>query len=224
MKICNRCKKEYDDSWKACLHCGGELAAVSHSTKEAKHKNAAAPKKDAVKKPAGVMVFGWLIIIGSALNLLFYGGAIGINPPISNYFYIVILPVSIIIGVFLLKLKGWARVAIIVVSLLVMVETVATIPYVASRTKEYFSKQFDQGFDSGLEAKMRDAAKGAKVDAAEVNRIKAMGREITIKIGTFMFMLFCVISLVFNASVIYYFGRPKIKRCFVRIDVKDAKG
>jgi len=224
MKRCNRCEKEYDDSWKACLHCGGELTAISHAAKNAKYKNPPSPKKDAYKRPAGITVFGWLIIIGSVLNLLFFGGSVGINPVISTYFYLVILPVSIVTGVFLLKLKEWARLAIIVISLLVMVETLATIPHVASRTKEYFSKQFDQGFDSGLEARMRESAKGAKIDAAKVNEIKTMGREITVKVGTFIFMLFCVISLVFNGSVIYYFGRPKIKRCFVRADGKNAKG
>jgi hypothetical protein len=81
------------------------------------------------KRPVGVTILAWIIIVSSGLNLPFNFLAMAVNPPISVYFYFLISTVSIVAGIFLLCLKNWARRAILWICLMVAVENIATAPY-----------------------------------------------------------------------------------------------
>ena len=90
-----------------------------------------------MKRSKSVTVLAWLLIVGSVSNTLtslvsfvFKLPADNVNPALSNYFYYAASPFSILVGIFLLKLKNWARVAAIMLSILVAIETVLTTPYV----------------------------------------------------------------------------------------------
>jgi len=78
-----------------------------------------------------------MLIMGSVLNtfsslvsFILKLPADNANPAFSNYFYYLASPFSILVGIFLLKLKNWARVATLILSILVAVETVLTTPHV----------------------------------------------------------------------------------------------
>jgi uncharacterized membrane protein YhaH (DUF805 family) len=90
------------------------------------------------KRSKGVTIFAWLIIIGSILSILSKGLASEINPQISTYFYYFVSPISIIIGIYLLRLKDWARTGIIAVSIMVGIETLATSPYCLNRMESTY--------------------------------------------------------------------------------------
>ena len=81
----------------------------------------------------GITVFSWVIIVSSVLNFLFNLPAGSMNPRGSVLFYFLAAPFSIVVGIFLLKFKNWARVAIIVVSVLVGAETVISTPHVLAQ-------------------------------------------------------------------------------------------
>ena len=104
MKKCPKCGQTYDDSWKICLHCSVNLSD-DLSTRES---NPELRNKAENKRPNGVTILGTLIIIGAVLSLLSIREGWQFNRPISNYLYLIIVPFSIVVGVFLLKLKNWA--------------------------------------------------------------------------------------------------------------------
>ncbi len=92
------------------------------------------------KRSQGVTIFAWLVIIGSILNLVLNSAASDVNTQISVYFYYLVSPISIIIGIYLLKLKDWARIGIIAVSIMVGVETIVTTPYCLNKLQSTYPR------------------------------------------------------------------------------------
>ena len=131
---------------------------------------------DKTARLKGITIFAWVIIVGSAFDLLFNLPTSRINPVISVYFYLLMAPFSLVTGIGLLRLKNWARIAILVISPLVMAENIFTTPYVV--------------------AKM----------AAPDPRI---ARILEITTWTLVGLV-----LIFNAAILYYFTRPKVKEQF----------
>jgi hypothetical protein len=77
------------------------------------------------KRLLGVTIFSWLIIILSALNLIsrldyiIKSAQKTAKVGISDYFYLAVSIVSIVSGIYLLKLKNWARLVTLFISTLV---------------------------------------------------------------------------------------------------------
>lgn len=211
MKKCPKCGQTYDDSWKVCLHCSVNLS----DDLSARGSNPELRNRGGNKRPAGVTILGILIIIGSVLSLLSAQEAWKYNPPISNYLYVIVVPLSIVVGVFLLKLKNWARLAIIVISIIVSVETLITAPHALNMIKEYDMSRFKKSFYDGIER----GQKNRKPDAPEMTKqqIEALEQKamtfVKKGIGIYM-MVMLMFSLIFNCIAIFYFTRPKVKEQF----------
>jgi len=86
------------------------------------------------QRSRGVTIFAWLIIALSFLNLLsrveymYRVTSKGFPLGIGDYFYLIISIFSIIFGIFLLKLKNWARLATIVISIIVFIDVCLKVP------------------------------------------------------------------------------------------------
>ena len=211
MKKCPKCGQTYDDSWKICLHCSVNLSD-DLSTRES---NPELRNKAENKRPNGVTILGTLIIIGAVLSLLSIREGWQFNRPISNYLYLIIVPFSIVVGVFLLKLKNWARIAIIAVSIIVSVETLITTPYAMNKFKEYDMSRFKKSFYEGIER----GQKNRKPDAPELTKqqIEALEQKAMTFVGKGMRITMIValtLSIMFNCIAIFYFTRPKVKEQF----------
>jgi len=86
------------------------------------------------QRSKGVTIFAWSIIAVSFLNLLsrleflFRSFSKGTQVSVSGYFYLVISVISIIAGIYLLKLKNWARLVTIIISIIVFVDICIKVP------------------------------------------------------------------------------------------------
>lgn len=211
MKKCPKCGKTYDDTWKICLHCGVNLS----NDLSIKEDNPELQNKGGDKRPNGVTILGVLIIISSVLNLLSVQEGWKFNPLISNYLYLIITPLSIVIAVFLLKLKNWARSAIIAVSIVVLAETFITAPYVLNKVKEYDMSRFDRSFYAGLETgKQHAKPDSSKLTDQQIEEVKQKAMQFTKKVMYSFFVIMIIFSAIFNCIVICYFTRPKVKEQF----------
>ncbi|MDD5136133.1 MAG: hypothetical protein PHX20_01985 [Candidatus Omnitrophica bacterium] len=161
------------------------------------------------KRPAGVTIFSWVIIIGTVLSAMSLAEAQKVNPPLSNYFYFIILPASFIMAVYLLKLKNWARVGVIVIAILVSAETLITAPSAIKKGSEVYSAQFEQEFnDAAKAAAEKKGYKPAQVDMARLK--EAVKKSINV-----IMVISITIALLFNLAVIMYFIHPKVKAQFI---------
>lgn len=160
------------------------------------------------KRSIGVTVFAWLVIVGTVMSMMSFAEARKINPNISTYFYMIALPASLLAAIYILKLKNWARTAIIVISLLVAIETFATAPRVMTKSREVYSLQFEAEYNKAME--QAAAKKNYKFTEADMARMKdAMKRTID-----FMMTMAIALSITFNVAAIFFFTRPKVKAQF----------
>lgn len=167
------------------------------------------------KRSRGVTVFGVLIIIGSVFGLLGARDGWKFNPPASNYLYLVLLPLSIVVAVFLFNLKNWARVAIIVISLIVAVETLITTPYALARVNEYGLKDAEKTIDAQIAAaEMNKKPNAPKLTDEQIAQAKKMAMEAAKKIMQGMMAVVIAISIGFNCGAIYFFTHPKVREQF----------
>jgi len=167
------------------------------------------------KRSKGITIFSWLIILGSVLAILNFKQNQELNPAISNYLYFIICPLSIFAAIDLLKLKNWARVAIIAISIIVAIETLATVSNAINMYTKNAIKEAEVGFYKGHER----GAKYSEPQARELSKEElGKDKELTLKIiktmATIMAVMMLLVSLGFNGGVIYYFTRPKVKEQF----------
>lgn len=88
------------------------------------------------KRSIGITIFAWFIIFISCLVFYFNQTGDERNSEFSVFFYNIICPVFVIVAFYLLKLKSWARVGVVTVSLLVAFENIITTPYALSHAPE----------------------------------------------------------------------------------------
>ncbi len=167
------------------------------------------------KKLKGVTILGVLIIIGSVLNLLSAPEGWKYNLPISNYLYLIIMPLSIVIAAFLFRLKNWARIAIIVISSIALVETLLTASYGLNKVKEYDMSRFERSFYAGLEAGKQHARPEApKVTEQQIEEFKQKAMVVYKKGMLVTVIIMILLGVMFNLVLICYFTRPKVKEQF----------
>ncbi|NQU74631.1 MAG: hypothetical protein HQ547_07990 [Candidatus Omnitrophica bacterium] len=173
------------------------------------------------KRSRGVTIFAWFILINSVASLLAFKTSAEINPPISNVLFIPILLASITAAIYILKLREWARVMIIVLSIVVVVETLATIPYCINRYMELIARDFDTNYDSGIKTALQQfGQKALKSGITKEQLLQQMEEKrsiikgITLKGTNMMMRIIIVIYLGFRGGAIYFFTRPKVKEQF----------
>ncbi|MBU0571830.1 MAG: hypothetical protein KJ995_01380 [Candidatus Omnitrophica bacterium] len=162
------------------------------------------------KRSVGVTIFSWVIIVGSIGNLLTLQNAKMLSPAFSFFLYMMILPASIVVGIYLLKLKKWARTAIIVISVIVGIETLATLPYVLNTSRGYFKEQYDIEVRPQIVQLLQENMQG--IEPSEANVERAM--DAAMAIGKFFMMLMTFFILVLNAGIVFFFTRAKVKGQF----------
>ena len=106
------------------------------------------------KRPRGVTVFSWLVIAGSIINLFSLLNMRGVTFPLFAYLYLLISLTSIVVAFYLLQLKNWARTAIIIISVVVGTETLATTPIAVNSVNNYFAENFDRDYAEALKARV----------------------------------------------------------------------
>ncbi len=162
------------------------------------------------KRSIGVTIFSWIVICGSIGSLVTLQNTKAMSPEFSFFLYLLILPASIITGIYLLKLKRWARTAIIVITLLVAVETLATIPYVLSTSRGYLKEQYDLEVRPQIVELLQEQMQGAEPNEADVER--AMDAAKTM--GKVFMVVTILIALGFNVGIVYFFTRPTVREQF----------
>jgi len=214
MKKCAKCGQTYDDSWSICLQCDATLS----NDPTAKVSHPAPQVKTAYKRSGGVTALAVLIIIGSAMSLM---SAIAssetrsINPAFSNYLHLVIAPASIVAAVFLLKLKNWARIAVIAISIIVLADTVVTAPYVLAKARKSYSDIVKKSMNEGLEEAIKNRKEGAPELTPEQR--KFIGEKTAAAAEGMLGMILKIslfLSALFNCLVIYFFALPVIRKQF----------
>jgi len=167
------------------------------------------------KRSVGVAVFAWLILIGSVLALLSIQTGWKLNPLISNYLYLTIIPFSVVVAVFLFKLRNWARLAIIIISVIVAAEGIITMPHVLGTVDEYSMAKLEEGFYNGLEAGKKHKKPGApELTEQQIEETKEKVMQVARKAIQVFTLIMIILSTAFNCVVVYFFTRPKVKEQF----------
>ena len=167
------------------------------------------------KRPRGITLFSSFIIFFSLLNLLSLRNMPHVRFPVLSFLYFLISIASIIAAIYLLKLVEWARLAIIAISIVIGLETLATSPFAWNAVQKYFSEDFERDYSKSLEAHREriqtgGLESGIAADEATMKKTKQSAR-------LFAYVLMTIIISVtvgFNAGVVYYFTRPSVKEHF----------
>jgi len=169
---------------------------------------------------AGVKAISTLIIIGSLLSLsgfLVFHDIEGLDTfniirPAAFYF-------SIILGIFLFRLKNWARLAIIAISLLLFIETTIAAD-VLSKNIEVQSGAWKKDFDKDTERQLSRARwspfKGIGIagSAGFVKGLLVLSSDIARGVAKFLLIIAAILSGLFNIMVVFFFTRRGVARQF----------
>jgi len=211
MKKCSKCGQTYDDSWKVCLKCGVNLS----DDLSAKESNSGLRSGSKVKKPEGVKILGIIFLILSVMSLLSIREGWKYNPPISNYLYVIITPLCIVVAVFLIKFKNWARIVMIAISAVILLETAISTPYVLTKAKEYAISGLDKSFFEGVEARRQESNPNApKLTEKQIEEAMQKVMPIAEKAIMGIFMILIILSAIFYSFIIFYLSRPKVRKQF----------
>ena len=159
-----------------------------------------------MNRPRGVTVFSWLILIGSILGVASFLFDQGIRKHFS-YFYALLHLFSIVLAIFLLQLKDWARKTILVLSIVFVTGTLLAFP---QSCRNYAQENFEM-MRQDLSNDLLTQAGG------DINKAQAsfsFHQEIYFDTTNAVLVAMVLWNLAFNAGVICYFTRPKVKERF----------
>ena len=169
-----------------------------------------------IKRSKGVTVLGWLFIIGGCFGLL-----AGLRPH-TNTQNISSLPhfidkladvASLICGIFLLKLKPWARklaMGLCCVSIILVISLL--IPLVFSPAVK---SNFEQSFNRSIEKKEQLIREQYKPEYQQKALEKFKKYEpFQIKFTYIIMFSVAAVGIGWNLYVLYFFTRPKVKEQF----------
>ena len=167
------------------------------------------------RRPVGITIFSWAIILGSVANILSLNDAMRINPGIWSFMYLIISPVSIVGAIYLLRQKDWARRAIVIISLIVAAETLVTAPQAVNDVKEYDEVFLEENFETKIrqEMEIRGVPK-EQITEEQIEKAKGLAVESAKNVMVAVVIIMLLVSVGFNAGAIYYFTRPRVKERF----------
>ncbi len=163
------------------------------------------------KAPKGVWVIGVGIILGSIFGLLNTMSSFEFNTKISAYFYLVAQPLSIVGAVLLIKLKKLGRVVIIAISLLTIIETVATLGYVSKNIQTKMTPVLTEQSLAQMSAQLK-ATQGKDIPITP--EIKAKIEDMMHTMVSVALNSMVTMSVMFGLVVIYYLSLPAIRRYY----------
>ena len=168
----------------------------------------------------GVTVLSVLIVIGSLFGIGGLASPDQLSPPISLMFYFLILPASIVVAIFLMKLKPWARQAIVIISIFVAIESLITLPFVLGKSEEVYSESIRENITLSLaEAQERQVLQASQTAesptqaAGEIQNLQIPEEQVeklAMNVFKSLLALIILLSIGFNMLVIYFFTRPGV--------------
>ena len=175
------------------------------------------------KKPDGIIFLGWFFIITSALTLLgllspkHYAKLQGNLYYQTEFLYFTIIPFLVLFaGIHILKLKNWARKLIIIIYSISLVFTLMQLLFISSNIQggSYY-KFMQKSMNSKIEAQKREIATKYKPEYQQeaAKKIEKMSNTIIETLPVFLYVLMGL-AMIWNACIIYYFTRPKVKEMF----------
>jgi len=166
------------------------------------------------KRPVWVTIFAVLFIIGGLLSLL---SALDIKSYLRDFkmgvltfpLYALTVAVtisSVIAGIFLFKLKPWARKLVIIITIvnIVLMLNFLKLPSIMNASMEKDFARQGKNIKSQLKPELQQKA----LEQLKLDR--QLGQRAVMIIVAILFSL----SLAWNLIVIFYFTRPKIKEQF----------
>lgn len=183
------------------------------------------------QRSIGVIIFGWIFIIFSLIGLLSLakgpcGSAGRICPlpasgstasqillsPIWTATNFVMVFAGLIAGIFILKLKEWARKLVIILQVLSVIVGLTTIVPAVNMIR---SGEFKALMEKGLEPEKVQIKERYKLEYQEQalkDQEKAL--DMTSKSMCMFIFLGFFLGIGWNAFIIFYFTRPKVKEQF----------
>ena len=196
------------------------------------------------KRSLGVTIFAWLFIIGGIMGLLRFGSGLlglgscpkvspesgeglptGICPLVSrdfnfylNYYWSKFSPlIGLIGGIFLLKLKQWARKLILLLSCLSLVMAVVGFK-TYNKQRDTFDDMMSKSMQTVYEQQRQEIIEKYKPEHQEEalkqhsKTMEVMQRAPGVFYKIFYSMTICF--MLWNVCVIFFFTRPKVKEQF----------
>jgi len=127
---------------------------------------------------------------------------------------------SIILSIFLFRLKNWARLAIIIISLLLFIETTVASD-VMSKNIEVQSVAWQKDFDKDTEKELARASRWSPMEgvgmagaAGFVKGFFILGSEFMRVLSKFLLIIVAALSGLFNIVVVFFLTRRGISQQF----------
>lgn len=160
----------------------------------------------------GVTVFGWLFIIGGVwgiLTLMIRGEAI--KGTVTTYYFIS-SSLSFVCGIYILKLRSWAKQLAMILCLASVIFAVIAMPRVVNDAVKSIYKQEDIKRQMVLE-KIKPEYQKQELENLEQRREEIDKAMPLVK--RLMFLAGVGIPLAWALIVIYFFTQPRVKEQFL---------
>ncbi|OGX16285.1 MAG: hypothetical protein A2166_03975 [Omnitrophica WOR_2 bacterium RBG_13_41_10] len=173
------------------------------------------------ERSMGVTVFGWLFIIGGILGILGKISAAMRASAMLDVKYILAFVISALCltcGIYLLKLRPWAKQLAIVLAgintiyALIIFNGLAKTDY--SKMMDYASKKQEQMVQEQYKPEYQKKA----LEAIERQK------QITEKAMPILFAIVTGITIGWNIIIIFFFTRPKVKEQFTGAESPQRSG
>jgi len=161
------------------------------------------------KLPFGFRLLPGLILSLSVTNLLSIQKMSQYIPNYSFYFYLLVFPILFISGIFLLKLKEWARMAVLIISLLASIELAISVPHLIDNAHKYYIKEF-MNIEDHLEAMMN--SQGHSINS--MGETGLLNKDFYVSSQCGFVEAGIVYSFLLYFCSIFYFTRPKVIKLF----------
>lgn len=174
------------------------------------------------KRSKGVMIFGILFILGAVIGvaalfnlkqqmLIYSQFTKGILPQVMIALNVIKILATLIAGIFLLKLKNWARKLVVALCLVSIVfVSVGFVSFLVKRAD--FDSYIQQGFAMQQDELIKSTGIEDPVKAqAQLDQIKA----ILSKVIPIFVMVVIFLAYLWNVIILYFFTRPQVRAQFV---------
>jgi len=166
------------------------------------------------KRSAGVTILGWLFIIGGVFGLLgninaknyFQIMGTGLLAYLTFFLSIAIAFGNIVGGMFILKLKSWARklaIILCLVNIVLVLFNFKLVPASLSKVEETYKKDQQLIYEKYKPEYQQQALE-------QLRKTK----ELTDKATQMVMPIMTAIAVVWNIFIIYFFTRPKVQEQF----------
>ncbi|NQT22178.1 MAG: hypothetical protein HQ579_01935 [Candidatus Omnitrophica bacterium] len=175
------------------------------------------------KRSKGVTFLGWFFIVTSLLSMLTLLSPkhyIKLQGSLYNqieFLYFTIVPFfCLFAGIYILKLKNWARKLGILIYSVSLVFTITQFIFIgSSMQKESFREFMQEGMGLKIEAQKQEIIKKYKPEYQQeaIQNREKMSNVIIEVLPIFLYVIMSLV-IVWNAFIIYFFTRPKVKEQF----------